>query len=51
MHDWPILSRYDAAQRKELPFVVEAAADAVLTWLTLGIDKAMERHNRGPDAE
>ena len=46
-----VLSRYDAAQRKELPFVVEAAADAVLTWLTLGIDKAMERHNRGPEGE
>ena len=46
-----VLGRYDAAQRKELPFVVEAAADAVLTWLTLGIDKAMERHNRGPEAE
>lgn len=41
-----VLGRYDAAQRKELPFLVEEAADAVLTWLRFGIDKAMERHNR-----
>ena len=46
-----VLGRYDAEQRKELPFVREAAADAVVTWLSLGIDRAMERHNRGPEVE
>lgn len=40
-----VLGRYDAAQRKELPLVVEEAADAVLTWVRLGMAKAMERHN------
>jgi PTH1 family peptidyl-tRNA hydrolase len=44
-----VLSRYSSTERKELPFVVEEAADAVLTWITLGIDKAMERHNRKRD--
>jgi len=44
-----VLSRYAAAERKELPFLLEEAADAVVTWLTLGMDKAMERHNRKKD--
>jgi PTH1 family peptidyl-tRNA hydrolase len=43
-----VLSRYSAAERKELPFVLEEAADAVVTWLRDGIDRAMERHNRRP---
>jgi len=47
-----VLGRYDAAQRKELPFVVEEAADAVVTWLRSGMAKAMERHNgKGPESE
>lgn len=41
-----VLSRFSAAERKELPFVLEAAADAVTTWLAEGIDRAMERFNR-----
>jgi PTH1 family peptidyl-tRNA hydrolase len=44
-----VLGRYDAEQRKELPFVLEEAADAVVTWLRLGIEKAMDRHNREPE--
>ena len=44
-----VLSRYAADERKELPFVLEEAADAVVTWLALGMDKAMERHNRKKD--
>ena len=44
-----VLSRYAADERKELPFLLEEAADAVVTWLTLGMDKAMERHNRKKD--
>lgn len=42
-----VLSRYNAAERKELPFLIEAAADAVETWLRDGMAKAMEKHNRG----
>jgi PTH1 family peptidyl-tRNA hydrolase len=45
-----VLSRYAAVERKELPFVLEEAADAVVTWLALGMDRAMERHNRKKDA-
>lgn len=46
-----VLSRYSATERKELPFVVEEAADAVLTWIREGIVRAMERHNRRPEGE
>jgi PTH1 family peptidyl-tRNA hydrolase len=46
-----VLGRYDAEQRKELPFVLEEAADAVLTWLRDGMAKAMDRHNREPETE
>ena len=46
-----VLSRYSAVERKELPFLVEAAADAAWTWLALGMERAMERHNRRPEAE
>jgi peptidyl-tRNA hydrolase, PTH1 family len=44
-----VLARWSATERKELPFFVEEAADAVVTWLAVGIDKAMERHNRKKD--
>ncbi|MCC7139087.1 MAG: aminoacyl-tRNA hydrolase [Planctomycetes bacterium] len=44
-----VLSRYSATERKELPFLLEEAADAVMTWLTGGMDRAMERHNRKKD--
>src|SRR5262245_29008803 len=47
-----VLSRFSAAEKKELPFLVEEAADAAVTWLTLGMAKAMERHNRKrPDVD
>jgi PTH1 family peptidyl-tRNA hydrolase len=46
-----VLARYAADERKELPFVVEAAADAVITWLADGMGPAMERHNRKPEPE
>ena len=45
-----VLGRFNAEQRKELPFVIQAGADAVVTWLRDGMDKAMERHN-GKGAE
>jgi PTH1 family peptidyl-tRNA hydrolase len=45
-----VLTRFNAVERKELPFLLEAAADAVETWLDHGIERAMERHNRGPAA-
>jgi len=44
-----VLTRFNAAERKELPFVVESAADAVETWLDQGIDRAMAKHNRDPE--
>jgi PTH1 family peptidyl-tRNA hydrolase len=44
-----VLGRYDAAQKKELPFTLEEAADAVVTWLRVGMTKAMDRHNREPE--
>ena len=44
-----VLGRYDATQRKELPFTLEEAADAVVTWLRVGMTKAMDRHNREPE--
>jgi PTH1 family peptidyl-tRNA hydrolase len=43
-----VLTRWNAVERKELPFLLEAAADAVEAWLDHGIERAMERHNRGP---
>ena len=46
-----VLGRYNAEQRKEVPFVLEEAADAVETWLRLGMTRAMERHNRGPETD
>ena len=46
-----VLCRYNAAERKELPFLIEAAADAALTWLAHGMAKAMERHNRRADED
>lgn len=44
-----VLSRYSTTEKKELPFLVEEAADAVVTWLSFGMAKAMERHNRRKD--
>ncbi len=44
-----VLGRYPAEQRKELPFPLAAAADAVVTWIRLGMSKAMDRHNRDPE--
>jgi PTH1 family peptidyl-tRNA hydrolase len=41
-----VLGRFNAEQRKELPFVVEDGAAAVVTWLRDGMAKAMDRHNR-----
>lgn len=41
-----VLSRYNSEERKELPFLIASAADAVETWLREGMSKAMEKHNR-----
>jgi hypothetical protein len=43
-----VLGRYNAEQRKELPFLLEEGADAVLTWLRFGMTRAMDVHNRDP---
>ena len=44
-----VLSGFASDERKQLPEVVDAAAEAVATWLQLGMDRAMERHNKVPD--
>jgi peptidyl-tRNA hydrolase, PTH1 family len=41
-----VLTRYSSTEKKELPFLIEEAADAAVTWLTSGMPKAMEKHNR-----
>ncbi len=45
-----VLSRYNAEERKELPFLIETAADAVEVWLKEGLAKAMDRYNGKGDA-
>lgn len=40
-----VLRRFNAEQRKEIPFLVEKAADAVLAWLRDGMTVAMNRYN------
>jgi PTH1 family peptidyl-tRNA hydrolase len=40
-----VLRRYDAAQRKALPDLLERAADACETWIREGLDPAMNRYN------
>jgi PTH1 family peptidyl-tRNA hydrolase len=44
-----VLGGYSADERRGLGDVVDAAADAVVTWLEKGMDRAMERHNRAPE--
>lgn len=40
-----VLSNYSAAQRKELPLQVDAAADAVETLVTEGLERTQQRFN------
>ena len=40
-----VLSSYSAAERKELPFQVDRAADAVETLIELGLDATQQRFN------
>lgn len=40
-----VLSNYSSAERKELPFQVDTAADAVETLVTEGLEKAQQRFN------
>ena len=44
-----VLSRYHAEERKELPFLIEAAADAAELWLREGLVRASERTNGKSD--
>ncbi|RIK39211.1 MAG: aminoacyl-tRNA hydrolase [Chloroflexi bacterium] len=46
-----VLSEFFQDERPLLPGVIERAAAAVHDWMTLGIDAAMNLHNRKPDAE
>jgi PTH1 family peptidyl-tRNA hydrolase len=40
-----VLSNYSSAERKEVPFQVDRAADAVETLLTLGLEDTQQRFN------
>ena len=40
-----VLRRYDAAQRRDLPDLLERAAAACLDWVREGLHEAMNRHN------
>lgn len=42
-----VLKRYDASQRRELPEMLERAADACERWVALGLDEAANRFNAG----
>lgn len=41
-----VLSNYSGAQRKELPFQIDAAADAVECLVTEGLERTQQRFNR-----
>ncbi len=42
-----VLKRYDAAQRRDVPEMLERAADACERWVALGLDEAANRYNAG----
>lgn len=46
-----VLKRFNAEERKEVPFLVETAAEAVRCWLGDGMEKAMNRYNRKAEGE
>jgi PTH1 family peptidyl-tRNA hydrolase len=41
-----VLANYSAAERKELPFQIDAAADAIECLINHGLDEAQQRFNR-----
>jgi PTH1 family peptidyl-tRNA hydrolase len=41
-----VLEKFSGAERKQLPEVIERAADCCLSWCKDGIEKAMELYNR-----
>jgi PTH1 family peptidyl-tRNA hydrolase len=41
-----VLSDYNSVERKELPFQVDSAADAVESLITDGLDLTQQRFNR-----
>lgn len=43
-----VLKRYDAAQRRVLPEMLDRAADACESWVRDGMEAAMNRFNQGP---
>jgi len=42
-----VLKRYDASQRRDLPEMLEIAADACERWIEAGLTEAANRHNAG----
>ena len=44
-----VLKRYDSAQKRALPDLLDRAVEACLTWAREGIETAMNRFNAGAD--
>ncbi len=41
-----VLKKFSRTQQKDLPFVLDRASDAILTFIRHGIEQAMNDHNR-----
>jgi PTH1 family peptidyl-tRNA hydrolase len=46
--DW-VLSRFAREDRAALDAILDPMADAVETWIAEGIERAMTKHNKGPE--
>jgi PTH1 family peptidyl-tRNA hydrolase len=46
--DW-VLARFPREDRAALNELMDPMAEAVETWLAEGIERAMSKHNRGPE--
>jgi len=46
--DW-VLSRFSRDDRSAVDAILDPMADAVETWVAEGIERAMTKHNKGPE--
>jgi len=46
--DW-VLSRFSREDRSAVDAILDPMADAVETWVAEGIERAMTKHNKGPE--
>jgi len=49
-----VLSSFTPTERQQLPMILDQASQTIVDWITLGIDAAMNLHNRradGPDEQ